>query len=59
MLLHSGFWEGTAAMALISFLILLPFLRFPILRRFVLAVVCFGWIWFTFAFEAVSRGYET
>jgi hypothetical protein len=60
MLLHEGFWEWAAAMALISFLILLPFLKFPILRRFVLAVVCVGWTWFIFAFcEAVTRGYET
>ncbi len=53
-------WGWTAVMALVSFLVLLPFLRFPIWRRVALAGVCFGWRWFIFAFcEAVTRGYET
>ena len=58
MLLYIGFWIWIAPVAFISFLILLPFLRFPFWRRAVLVFVCFGWIWFIFRYcEAVTRGY--
>ena len=57
MLLRLNFWVWTLAMVLISFLLLLPLLRFPVWRRLGLASVCFGWTWFIFFCEAVTRGY--
>ncbi|HEV7926035.1 MAG TPA: hypothetical protein VGR14_11795 [Verrucomicrobiae bacterium] len=57
-LLRFEFWPEIALMALISFLILLPFLRSPTARRIILGCVCVGWTWFIFTFvEAATKGY--
>ena len=52
------FWAWTAAIVLVSFLVLLPFLRLPLWRRIVFVGVCAAWTWIALASEGVTRGYE-
>jgi hypothetical protein len=49
-----GLWIGGAIIAVITFLILLPFLRFPVLSRFVFICLCIGWTYLFYATEPVT-----
>lgn len=49
------FWAWTAAMIVVSFLVFLPFSRFPLYRRIVFAGVCAAWTWIALASEGVTR----
>jgi len=49
------FWAWTAAMIVVSFLVFLPFLRFPLYRRIVFLGVCAAWTWIALASEGVTR----
>src|SRR6266850_1816346 len=51
---HGGLWIGGGIIAVVTFLLLLPFLRFPVLSRVAFICLCVGWTYLFYANEAVT-----